>query len=58
VSVGSGHMGLGSCDFRFQRLDSFLELVLAQRIEILPAENGERVVCFGWEEVVIHEEQR
>jgi NADPH2:quinone reductase len=45
-------MGLDSCDLRSESLDSRLQFVDRQRVEILPGEQHERVVGLAWEEVV------
>ena len=58
VPGGRGHVVLGTRDLRLQRFDARGELVLAERIEVLPTQQHQGIVRPGWEEIVIHGPQR
>ena len=58
VLVDPRHLGADAVDLGLQRVDPLGELVLAQRIEVLPGQEHQRIVRLGREEIVIHAAKR
>ena len=58
VPGGRGHVIFGTRDLSLQGFDAGGQLVLAERIEVLPAQQNQGIVRPGGEEFVIHGPQR